>query len=85
MEPKAKAKAKAKELVDKFMPYMYCYMGSGMLSNDYDINVALSYAKKGAIIAVTEMLENTPMYTGNLNPKWDFYNKVKKEVELLQV
>ena len=76
---------KAKELVDKFMPYMYCYMGSGMLSNDYDINVALSYAKKCAIIAVTEILENIPMYTGNLNPKWDFYNKVKNEIEVLKI
>ena len=29
-------KEKCDELIEKFIPNMYCYMGSGMLSNDYD-------------------------------------------------
>lgn len=28
------AKEKAIELVDKFMPKVYCYLGSGVLTND---------------------------------------------------
>lgn len=39
------AKNKAKELIESFLPDMYCFMGSGMLSNDYDFKVALTNAK----------------------------------------
>lgn len=49
-------KEKAKELIGKFMPHVYCYMGSGMLSNDYDEKVAMDNAKKSALIAVDEIL-----------------------------
>lgn len=48
---------KASELVLKFTPFMYCYMGSGMLSNDYDKNVVLDFAKKCAVISVDEILK----------------------------
>ena len=48
---------KASELVLKFIPYMYCYMGSGMLSNDYDKNVVFDFAKKCAVISVEETLK----------------------------
>jgi hypothetical protein len=47
---------KAKELIEKFMPHMYCYMGSGMLSNDYDEKVAKDNAKQCALIAVDEII-----------------------------
>ena len=79
------AKEKAKELVDKFMPYMYCYMGSGMLSNDYDINVALSYAKKCAIIAIDECITALRMIDDScFEVHWyNFYENVKKEIEQL--
>ena len=30
-----------------------------------------------ALITVNEILVNTPMYTGNLNPKWSFWNEVR--------
>ncbi len=48
---------KAEELVDKYKPFVYCYMGSGMLSNDYDENVVFRNAKECALIAVDEILK----------------------------
>jgi hypothetical protein len=50
-------KEKAQELVEKFLPHMYCYMGSGMLSNDYDLKVATDNAKKCALFVVDEILQ----------------------------
>lgn len=77
---------KAKELVDKFMPYMYCYMGSGMLSNDYDINVAFSYAKKCAIIAVNEIIEAIDWHSFETpNAEITYWGSVINEIELMQV
>ncbi len=35
---------------------MYCYSGSGMLSNDYDQGVAMANAKKCALLFVSEIL-----------------------------
>ena len=43
-------KEKAKELIGKFLPNVYCYLGSGMLTNEYSEEVALSNAKKQALI-----------------------------------
>ena len=54
------SKEKAKELIEKFMPYMYCYMGSGMLSNDYNEKVAIDNAKKCALITVDEIIKVCP-------------------------
>jgi len=55
-----KSKDKAKELVEKYKSYVYCYMGSGMLTNDYNESVATMNAKQCAIIAVEEII-NTDM------------------------
>lgn len=65
---------KAKELVGKYKPYMYCYAGSGMLANSYDESVANDYAKKSALIAVDEMISkleklHTPEYATFI--EWD--------------
>ena len=38
-------------LKEKFLPKMYCYLGSGMLSNTYDENIALQNAKECEQIA----------------------------------
>lgn len=75
------AKEKAKELIEKYSPMMYCYMGSGMLSNDYDEKVVRENAIQCAKIAVDEIIANTDMYVGNLNPKWSFWQEVKQELE----
>lgn len=34
------------ELIQQIKPYMYCYMGSGMLTDDYDDEVATKSAEK---------------------------------------
>lgn len=34
-------------------------------------------AKQCALIAVDEILKVIPMYTGNLNPKWKFWDEVR--------
>lgn len=47
----------ADKLIEKYIPYMYCYMGSGMLSNDYDVRVATENAKQCAIIHVEGIIE----------------------------
>lgn len=38
-------------LKEKFTPFMYCFFGSGMLTNSYDEKVAESNAKECEIIA----------------------------------
>ena len=38
-------------LIEKFLPKMYCYFGSGMLTNAYNENVALQNAKECEKIA----------------------------------
>lgn len=40
-------------------------------------------AKQCALVAVDEIIKTTPMYLGNLNPKWKFWNDVKKEINNL--
>ena len=66
-------KEKAKELIEKFKPHVYCFMGSGMLSNSYDENVALNEAKKCALICAQTVLESTPM-NPSMNEKEDGIN-----------
>lgn len=63
-------KEKASELVDKFIH----------LTPLKEWN---AYAKLCAKIAANEVLEATPMYTGNLNPKWKYWDEVKQEIEKL--
>lgn len=38
-------------LIEKFLPRMYCFMGSGMLSNTYDQKIAEDNAKECEEIA----------------------------------
>ena len=47
---------KAKELVEFFLPLVYCYSGSGMLTNTEDESVMLENAKKCALKVVDEIL-----------------------------
>lgn len=72
---------KINELVEKFSPYVYCYCGSGMLTNTEDPEIIKWNAKRCALVTVEEILNKTPMYKGELNPEWKFWNDVKKELE----
>ena len=80
MKNKEDVQNKIDELIEKFSHHVNPYVGSGMLSNTYDDDVILWQAKKCALITVNEILAAIPMYTGNLNPKWKFWNEVKLEL-----
>lgn len=77
-------KEEAIQLVEKFMPLVYCYLGSGMLSNDYDEKVAKSNAKECAIICVDKIIES---HTDNLNgdniKQKEHYQQVLQEISKL--
>lgn len=78
-------KEKCDELIEKFIPNMYCYMGSGMLSNDYDEKVALNNAKQCALITVNELIKEL---LEEINPsvhgfRHNYWKKVKQEIEKL--
>lgn len=64
------AKQKAIELFNKF--------------NKIKMSVSVPLQKKRAnqcaLIAVNEILKVTPMYIGNLNPLWKFWEDVKNEL-----
>lgn len=78
---------KAEELILLFTPYMYCYMGSGMLTDDYDRNIVLDFAKKCSIISVNQILkalkvppiknEGSKLYDSQI----DYWNEVKVFIE----
>ena len=81
---KMKAKEKAQELVNKHIPLVYCYMGSGMLTNDYDEKIAIGNAKKSALISVDEILDsytneksNGFIISDKIIPYWE---EVKQEI-----
>lgn len=45
------------ELINRLKPNVYCYLGSGMLTNTYDEGVALSNAKKQALICIQAQID----------------------------
>lgn len=67
------AKQKAREIWMKFFQKEIELTGNGNGENAYQ------YAK----ICVDEILSETPMYTGNRNPKWDYWQSVKQEINNL--
>ncbi len=73
------AKQKAIELIKKFNPFVYCYMGSGMLTNESDDNVILMMSKSCANIAVDEMLLHLQGIGNIINIS--YWTDVKGEIE----
>ena len=68
---------KAKELVNKiYQPLGYLKCG---VSND-DI---WEWAKKRAEEQVKVIKGQLPMYTGNLNPKWEYWDKIEKALKII--
>lgn len=67
---------KAKELTNNFINNVIW-----QLEDDTTTFLILHEAKQCALICIDEVLENIPMYTGNLNPKWKFFNDVKEEIK----
>lgn len=74
-------KEKAKELVEKFIPNVYCYLGSGMLTNKYSEEVALINAKKQALICVNEIIRQNPNLPNEYSCTKSYWQEVKQEIE----
>ena len=74
---------KAKSLIEKFQKYCShkedLNKGFGVIKTIevYNKDKALACAKT----CVNEIIDDIPMYLGNLNPKWYYWNEVKKELE----
>lgn len=47
---------KIESLIEAFYPYMYCYLGSGMLTNDENEEVIRDYAKRSILVTAKEVL-----------------------------
>jgi hypothetical protein len=71
-------KEKAKELVDKYIKLYpsYIVMWKG------DIEEAEKNIKKGALIAVDEIIYHTEQDSSNI-PLYEYYKEVKQEIEKL--
>lgn len=70
------AKEKAIELIKKFDPIVYPYLGSGFMTNTEDEDVILKNAKKCALITIEEIKESV-----SNNNDFKYWQDVKKEVE----
>ena len=69
---------KARELVDKYKPYVYCFLGSGMLTNTINDEVENNNAKKCALIAVDEIMK---IIDTNMGER--YWQQVRTEIEQL--
>ena len=67
------------ELIKFFLPKMYCYFGSGMLTNHYDEKVALDNAKKCAIHCIDQIRVFANVL--KLREEIMYYNAVEKEIK----
>lgn len=74
-------KEKSKELIKKFIPRMYCYLGSGMLTDSYDEEVALLNAIHCSIYCVEEIIKCKPSEPLNYNSSFLYWEEVIKELE----
>ncbi len=73
-------KQKAEELIEKYRLLKIDVYDSE--NGRYSLtNMFFDDAKVCAEIAVDEIINDIPMYLGNLNPKWYYWNQVKQELE----
>ena len=80
-------KKEAEQLVNNFSPFVYCYMGSGMLTNTSDDEVIKMNAKMCALKVFDEILyefdhlawDNDTYGTS----KMKYWQQVKQEIEKL--
>lgn len=64
----------AQELVNKF------YQPLGLLRCSVSADEMWKYAKARALDVAEMFIEQEPMYTGNLNPRWDKWTKIRNEI-----
>lgn len=79
------ATEKANELVQKFKPFVYCYRGSGMLTNWEDENVILEMSKKCALIVIDELMKKHCEQIRSDMWKFDKYVQYLEEVKNIVV
>ena len=74
----------SKEKIEAERIYNDHYVGIFEYGEELSKEIVISLlAKKSALIHVDFLLRITPMYLGNLNADWVFYQKVKQEIEKL--
>lgn len=73
----------AEELIKFFLPKMYCYFGSGMLTNHYDERVALDNAKKCALFHIRELYKLGDAF--GIREPLMYYNTVEKEIKKFEL
>jgi len=83
-------KEKAKQLVDKFEPYVIRYTQDDVVGYLSEETPILEYQKQCALIAVDELIEELEeLLEGDERPGagvyylWKYYQEVKQEIELL--
>ena len=76
---KDSTKEYAEELIKFFLPKMYCYFGSGMLTNHYDEKVALDNAKECAIHCIDQIRVFANVL--KLREEIMYFNAVEKEIK----
>ena len=75
-----KPKEKAEELVDKYKPFVYPYVGSSYLTGDEYPEQILNYAKQCALIAVDEIL-NLASFYNDTQGEVTYWTEVKQEIK----
>lgn len=75
------AQEKAQELLEQFSGYTHGYIGSSMLTNTHFEEAHVIRTKELAEISVRLVLSVIPMYTGELNPQWQYWNDVLEEIK----
>ena len=81
-------KEKAEQLVSSFSPFVYCYMGSGMLTNTSDDEVIKMNAKLCALKVVDEIILEQCKSSELKDAKYQderlhYWQEVKQEIENL--
>jgi len=75
-------KKKADELVNKYKPYVYPYLGSSYMTGDEYPEQILNYGKICALIAVDEILKVASFYN-DTQAEVTYWQEVKQEIEKL--
>jgi len=73
-------KQKAEELVNKYKPYVYPYVGSSYMTGDEYPEQISRYAKTCALIAVDEILKVASFYN-DTQAEVTYWQEVKQEIE----
>jgi hypothetical protein len=76
---KLNAELKAKELVDFYLPKVYCYVGSGFMTGTEDEDYKLKLAKECSIFLLNQIEEFS------LELPYDFIEEVKQEINKLNL